>query len=105
MIARHLQLDLDDIEPGMILSTALFDAHGGILLPVGVELTESIVTSLRRRGIDQVTVKNDKISEGDRAIERERLQLRLAKLFRNCADKGASNSLRESIMRYRMGDD
>lgn len=104
MIDRQLQLDLDDAEPGMILSTSIFDAHGGVLLPTGVELTESILTSLRRRGIDQVIVINDRVSEADLAIERERLQERLAILFRNCADKGASNSLRESVMRYRMGD-
>lgn len=104
MITRHLQLDLDDAEPGMILSNTLLDAHGGVLLPSGVELTESVLTSLRRRGIDQITVVNDRVSEADLAIERERLQKSLANLFRNCADKGESNSLRESIMQYRMGD-
>lgn len=103
MIARHLQLDLEEAEPGMILSTTLYDSHGGVLLPSGAELTESSLTSLRRRGIDQVNVVNDQISEADLAIERTRLQERLAKLFRNCADKGASNSLQESIMQYRVG--
>ena len=104
MISRHLQLDLDDAEPGMILSNTLLDAHGGVLLPSGVELTESVLTSLRRRGIDQVTVVNDRVSEADLALERERLQKILANLFRNCEDKGASDSLRQSITQYRMGD-
>lgn len=103
MIARHLQLDLEEAEPGMILATTLYDAHGGVLLPSGAELTESSLTSLRRRGIDQVTVVNDQISEADLAIERARLQERLAKLFRSCGDKGASHSLQESIMQYRVG--
>lgn len=105
MIARHLQLDLDEAEPGMILSSTLFDAHGGVLLPTGIELTESILTSLRRRGIDQVSVINDRVSEADLAAERERLQERLSRLFRNSLNKGASNELRDSIMRYRLGDD
>ena len=78
--------------------------HGGVLLPSGAELTESTLTSLRRRGIEQVTVVNDQISEADLAIERARVQERLAKLFRICADKSASNSLHESIMQYRMGE-
>ncbi|HSY27195.1 MAG TPA: hypothetical protein VK832_06815 [Burkholderiaceae bacterium] len=104
MINRHLQLDLDDAEPGMILSNTLFDAHGGVLLPSGVELTESVLTSLRRRGIDQITVVNDRISEADLAIERARLQKGLDNLFRNSIDRGASNSLKESVMQYRMGD-
>ena len=104
MITRHLQLDLDDAEPGMILSNTLLDAHGGVLLPSGVELTESVLTSLRRRGIDQITVVNDRISEADLAIERARLQKGLDNLFRNSIDRGASNSLKESVMQYRMGD-
>jgi hypothetical protein len=104
MINRHLQLDLDDAEPGMILSNTLLDAHGGVLLPSGVELTESVLTSLRRRGIDQITVVNDRISEADLAIERARLQKGLDNLFRNSIDRGASNSLKESVMQYRMGD-
>jgi hypothetical protein len=104
MIARNLQVDIDDVEPGMVLSATLSDAHGGVLLPAGVELTESILTSLRRRGIEEVTVINDKISDAELAAERQRLQERLDRLFRKSSTAGANKALQESIMRYRLGD-
>ena len=104
MIARNLQVDIDDVEPGMVLSATLSDAHGGVLLPAGVELTESMLTSLRRRGVEAVTVINDKVSDEELAAERQRLQERLDRLFRKNGAVGANGVLRESIMKYRLGD-
>jgi hypothetical protein len=103
MITRHLSLDLDDAEPGMTLTSPVLDAQGGVLLPAGAELSESTLTSLRRRGIDSVTVRNERISEADLAVERERVQQSMARLFRRCGDRGASSALRQSVMRYRLG--
>ncbi len=104
MIARRLIIDIDDAEPGMTLADVLKDAGGGTLLPSGAELTESMLTSLRRRGIEQVAVVDDKVSEEELAAERERAEQRLAQLFRKCADRNASIALRESILHYRMGE-
>jgi hypothetical protein len=104
MISRNLQVDIDQVEPGMVLSATLSDAHGGVLLPAGVELTESILVSLRRRGIEEVTVINDKVSDAELEAERQRLQQRLDRLFRKTANAGANKALQESIIRYRMGD-
>lgn len=103
MISRNLLLDIDDVETGMVLSSTLSDAHGGVLLPAGVELTDSMLTSLRRRGVDQVSVVNNKISDADLAAERQRLQERLTRLFRHSGNAGANAQLNDSILRYRMG--
>lgn len=101
---RFIELDLDDVSVGMTLSDTLLDAHGGVLLPSGTVLTDSNITSLRRRGIDTVIVLNDEISAADLAIERERLQQRLDRLFRKSADNAARDLLLPQITRYRLGD-
>jgi len=100
---RFIELDLDDVRVGMTLSDTLLDAHGGVLLPGGTVLTDSNITSLRRRGIDAVIVVNDDISEADLAIERERLQQRLDRLFRNSVDGAARDLLLPQIIRFRLG--
>lgn len=104
MINRYRQLDLDDVVAGMVLAEAVLDAHGGILLPSATALTDSLLTSLRRRGIDTVFVINDDISEEDLAVERERVQQRLAILFRKCATGSTSDVLLQRITEYRMGE-
>ena len=100
---RLIELDLDDVRIGMTLSDTLLDAHGGVLLPGGTILTDSNITSLRRRGIDTVVVVNDEISEADLAIERERLQQRLDRLFRKSVNDAAHDLLLPQITRYRLG--
>lgn len=105
MINRVLQLDLDDAEAGMTLADTLLDAHGGVLLPQGTALTEAILTSLRRRGIEEIFVVNDNISEAELAAERERVELRLGQLFQKCSGQGASDLLLQSVMQYRLGTD
>ncbi len=103
MINRVLRLDLDDAVAGMTLAHALHDAQGGVLLPQDTVLTEQMLTSLRRRGIDEISVVNDNISEAELAAERERLRQRLEVLFRKCGDRGASKLLLQSVMQYRLG--
>ncbi|MBV8665397.1 MAG: hypothetical protein JO269_02835 [Burkholderiaceae bacterium] len=103
MNASQLQLDLDEAETGMKLAAAILDSHGGTLLPAGVELTDAMLTSLRRRGVDMISVVNERVSEADLAAERERVQQSLTRLFRRCGERGASSALRQSILRYRLG--
>lgn len=103
MINRSKEVDLDDAEPGMVLSEAVLDAHGGVLLPAAAALTESMLTAMRRRGIDRIFVVNDDISEEELKAERERVQLRLARLFRHCGNDGACGALLQQITEYRFG--
>ena len=104
MIGRNLQIELDDAVPGMTLSDAVVDNQGGVLLPGGTTLTETMLSSLRRRGIDYLSIVNDKLSDADLAAERERLQQRLVQLFRKCNNQGAGNLLLQSVTQYRLGD-
>ncbi len=103
MIKRCKEVDVDDAEPGMVLFEAVLDAHGSVLLPEAAALTEAMLTSLRRRGIDRILVVNDAISEEALKAERERVQARLEHLFRRCGNAGACGELRRQIIEYRLG--
>lgn len=100
MIKFYKELDLDDAVAGMVLSDAIVDRQGGTLLPAATVLTDQLLTSLRRRGIDTICVVNDELSEADRQAERERIQRRLASLFRK---SGAGSALLRHVTEYRLG--
>ncbi len=104
MIARQLDIFLDDAEAGMVLANALLDAHGGTLLPKGAELTQSVLQSLHRRGVERLTVVDSGVSDEELAKERERAEQRLAVLFRRADGLAGSESLRLCIRRYRTGE-
>jgi hypothetical protein len=103
MINRCKQVDLDDAEPGMVLSEAVLDAQRTVLLPEATVLTESLLRSLERRGIEHVLVVDNDISQEEWEAECRRVQTRLDRLFRGCRGKGASDVLLQRIAEYRMG--
>lgn len=88
----------------MTLAEPVFDDRGAMLLPRGTVLTEAMLLSVRRRGIDQLVILDDTVSDAELAQERERLQQRLALLFRRCGDQGSSALLLQSVTQYRLGD-
>jgi|SRR3569833_1284992 hypothetical protein len=103
MTSRSRQLDLSDAAAGMVLSEAVLDAHGGVLLKEATTLSDAILTSLRRRGVETVFVIDDTLSEEDLKAERERVQAHLAHLFRKCQGQGASDALLQRVTEYRTG--
>lgn len=100
MIKLYKELDIDDALAGMALSDAIYDRQGGVLLPAATVLTDQLLTSLRRRGIDTVCVINDELSEADLQAERESVQRRLASLFRK---SGTGSALLRHVTEYRLG--
>lgn len=104
MINRQIEIELDDAQPGMILSEPVLDVKDTVLLPAGTTLTESTLKSLSRRGIDTIVVVNEAISEADLKFERERVEKRMTVLFRKCSVGGISETLSKQILAYRLGD-
>lgn len=102
MNTRQMTIEIDDASAGMVLSNVLLDAGGGTLLPKGAELTESLLTSLRRRGIERIAIVDDRLSEAELVEERERASKRLVVLFRKCAAHNANTALQNSILLYRL---
>jgi hypothetical protein len=102
MIKKYKEVDLDDAEAGMILAAEVLDHQGSVLLPAGAPLTEQLLTSMCRRGIERVRIVDDSVSIADLAAERDRLAQRIAYLFRR-PDPGAVHALlRTELEAYRM---
>ncbi|MDB5790772.1 MAG: hypothetical protein JWQ80_796 [Massilia sp.] len=102
MIKKYKEVDLDDAEAGMILAAEVLDHQGSVLLPAGAPLTEQLLTSMRRRGIDRVRIVDDSVSIADLAAERDRVAQRIVYLFRR-PDPGAAHALlRTELEAYRM---
>ena len=102
MISKNKQLDLDDAAAGMVLAAEVLDHQGSVLLPAGAALTEALLTSMRRRGIDQVQVVDDAVPEQELAAERERVGQRLAHLFRRPGPAAADALLQAQIRAFRL---
>lgn len=106
MNKRSRELALDQALPGMELACDLVDQHGTVLLQQGGVLNERILAALERRGIARLRVLADadaeQVDEGARAAERERVQLRLAHLFRRAGGGAAAEQLQACLVEYRL---
>jgi hypothetical protein len=96
---------IDAANEGMVLSHDLLDAGGAVLLPAGASLSAASLSSLRRRGIEQLQVVPQAPPPDPAALaaERERQTKRLADLFRHSASCGATARLLEQMITYRNG--
>lgn len=104
MLKRYKLLDLDDVAAGMVLSDEVRDDHGNVLLPKATALTDGMLSSLRRRGIETLPIVNDEVSEEQLRAERERVEQRLTKLFRKSKGDRVSALLRQQVAKYRLDD-
>lgn len=94
---------IDAASAGMVLARTLQDASGTVLLPAGATLSEANLSSLRRRGIEQVVIVGaaEAVDPALLQAERERKRARLLRLFRRSAEVGATTLLLERLMQYR----
>ncbi|MET0963633.1 MAG: hypothetical protein ABWY05_12580 [Noviherbaspirillum sp.] len=104
MIARTRKIDLDEAIVGMVLSADVPDGRGGMLLPAQTVLTQALLASLQRRGIDTVCIAQEGMSQDELDAEHERVQLRLSHLFRKCGSHPAGALLLHQITQYRRGE-
>lgn len=91
---------LDATLPGTVLAAPVTDANGAVLLPAGLALTEAHLDSLRRRGIESLTVVLA-IDAEELARRREKLRLRIMHLFRHTAEDPGSQALLHAILAFR----
>ena len=104
MINRQITIELDEAVPGMTLQEPIFDGSGTPLLPIGTVLTDAVITSLRRRGIDTLIILNDAISEEELKRERERVERRLQMLCRKAVPGGTTDALANVVRTYKVGE-
>ncbi|MEV4782582.1 hypothetical protein [Burkholderia sp. LMU1-1-1.1] len=106
---KSTEIDIDQAAAGMTLASALLDAHGGVLLPRDAALTDSMLASLRRRGVERCVVWAEEeaaaVDPAQRARERALRMQRLERLFRHSGDDGADGpSLLRVLRAYRDKD-
>ena len=95
---------LAEARPGMVLSDVLRDDNGNVLLAQGVVLTESMLASLARHGIDMLPILQ--AAPAAPPIDPEAIQARLDHVFRghDRDDLGdwATGILRRYVEDYRL---
>lgn len=94
---------LIDASPGMVLGDVLRDEKGNVLLAQGVVLTEAMLASLARHGVELLPIL---AARPEPAIDPAQVQARLDRVFRrhergNHAD-WATGILRQYVEDFRM---
>ena len=99
----NAMLAIEQAVPGMIISEALLDVKGDVLLPKGTTLTAAIISSLQQRGIKALAILDEEPAADPLAeqAEQERLQKRLESLFRKCGSNEANGTLLRYLTQFR----
>lgn len=101
MKTRVICLPPGQLQPGMIIATAVTGPQGAILFAAGTALDEYSLEQLRRRAIEFVTVSvPDPRDEATIAREVDEATARVDYIFRGTGSS-ARSALREIVLRYR----
>lgn len=102
MRIERKQVPIDNVEPGSALADEVRDATGNVLLPSGALLTEANLTSLRRRGVEQLWLALPvRLDDAAREAAAQQIEARIAYLFRNCSGSSAADDLKLRLLSYR----
>ena len=103
MTTAYQLIQLAQATPGMVLSDVLLDRQGQMLLPQGAVLTESVLASLGRHGVEVVPVV---AADSAPALDPLAVQARLDHVFRRHErgndDDWATGILRQYVEDYRL---
>lgn len=96
-------LAIGDVLPGMHIAQAVTDEGGRVLVPIGAEVTESMLHSLIRRDVAEVTVERDVEEDpAEREAYRAQLVARLDPLFRKAGEGQETRTLYQAILDFRL---
>ena len=62
---------IDELEVGMVLGEPVLGPNGNVLIGSGIELTPALITSLRSRGVEEVSVQASEQSDAEVEIPEE----------------------------------
>ena len=105
MTTAYQLIQLAQATPGMVLSDLLLDRQGQMLLPQGAVLTESVLASLGRHGVEMVPVLlagADAAPAPDQAAVQARLDHVFRRHERGNDDDWATGILRQYVEDYRL---
>lgn len=102
MTTKITSVELSQATPGMILAAPVCDTAGNSLLLAGAELTEAMLASLARRGVELLQVADEvQLSDEELAAQRGEVAARLDFLFRH-GDDHLMAALHETLLAYRL---
>lgn len=109
---RYHHILLSAAKPGMILSDAVLDTKGNVLLPKGTLLNDGMLASLLRHQIATVVIAGGEVSTEVERTERAEHSARVDHLFRQPGStnllappcSAASNLLHQYILHFRSSD-
>ena len=111
MTANYQHLALAQVQPGMVLSDELLDAHGHVLLPQGTRLTESMLASMPRHDVETLPILTAAPLAGagrERERECDLQRRRLSRLFRKhdpaMDGERATGQLQQFVEHFRLGN-
>lgn len=106
MTAAYQLMPLADARPGMVLSDVVRDERGNVLLSKGVELTDALLASLARHGIEALAIVVATDDDAPAPVDATAVQARLDYLFRNNErddhNDWATGILRRYVEDYRL---
>lgn len=96
-------LPLAEVMVGMRVAEAIVDDGGRILVPVGADVSEGMLLSLRRREVLEVTVEHE-VEEDPQAYQayRARLVAQLDLVFRKAGDDEPTRQLYAAVLAHRL---
>lgn len=96
-------LALEALKPGMKVAEAVVDEGGRVLVPVGAEVTESMLAGLGRRDIASIKVEHEVEEDpAARAAHRAAITSRLDRIFRKAGDAPETSTLYQAVLEHRM---
>lgn len=104
MHTAHQMVSLDKASAGMILSDAILDRHGQVLLAPGTVLTSATIASLSRHEVAMVPIALP--AQETPPVDVAAVRARLDHLFRGNTDlMSATTLLQGCITVYRLGEE
>jgi hypothetical protein len=97
-------LALDAAVAGMEIADQLVDRNGNTLLPSGAVLTEASISSLQRRGVEEITIVCAEEPGPDVQARKEQARKRLQKIFRRAYQEELGHALLNYVCLYRTGE-
>lgn len=96
-------LPLSEAVVGLRLAAAVLDDGGNVLVPAGVELSESLLQGLQRREVAEVSVEREVEEDpAAQAAYRAKLTAQLDHVFRKAGDGEETRALYQAVLDYRM---
>lgn len=96
-------LTLDAVLPGMKVAEALLDKVGNVLLPVGAEITPSMLLGLARRDVQGVKVELEVVEDPEQTKARSaEIVADLDRIFRKAGDATETRTLYQTVLDYRL---